>query len=195
MTEDINKRKSELRKEIFKKRGNLPENYVKDANNTVTKKVLNHPYYKESQNIFVFYSVEDEFNTHPFIKQALADDKNVSIPRVADGKKGIMNAHKYEEGDELIESSFGIPEPHPEQPQMDPSEIDLIIMPCVTCNNKGERLGYGGGFYDRFLTNFSGKTMLPFYSELQADDIPTESHDRKPHVIITEKTTTYIDEG
>ncbi len=194
MNEDINERKKELRKEVFEKRANLPESYAKAANQTITNKVLEHPYYKESQNIFVFYSVEDEFNTHPLIKQALADGKNVSIPRVADGKKGIMKAHKYEEGNDLVESSFGIPEPSPEQPEMEPSEIDLIIMPCVTCNNKGERLGYGGGFYDRFLTNFSGKTILPFYSELQTDNIPTEPHDRKPDVIVTEKTTTYIDE-
>lgn len=194
MTENINARKKELRKEIFKKRAELPESYTEDANKKTINKVLNHPYYKESQNIFIFYSVEDEFNTHPLIEQALADGKNVSIPRVADGKKGLMKAHEYEEGDDLFESSFGIPEPDPEQPTMEPSEIDLIIMPCVTCNNKGERLGYGGGFYDRFLSKFTGKTLLPFYSKLQTDDIPTEAHDKKPNIIMTEKTTTYIDE-
>lgn len=179
--------KSTLREEIFKKRQQLSTDYYLKANTVIVDKVLNTHLFKTASNIFIYHGVERELDTSKIIAEAFKQGKQVALPRVHG--KGDMRAHYYRHGDQMTVSSFGIPEPLPNSPEMKPGDIDLIIMPCVTCNSQGHRLGYGGGFYDRFLTKTAAITLLPYFDKLLVDQIPMQTHDQLMDVVLTEEAT------
>lgn len=179
--------KKQLRKKVLAKRKELSESYYQDANQIIVDKLLEHPEFKKAKSLFLFMPMPYEFNTKPVIKAAHEAGKITGIPRVAG--PGDMRIHEYAPGDKLISGPYNIEEPASSAKELGPADIDLVIMPCVTCNNKGERLGYGGGFYDRFLKEFKGTSLLPFYSRLQVEDIPTDQYDQKIDIIMTEKGT------
>lgn len=177
--------KKSLRQDIFAKRQQLSTDYYLKANATIVEKVLNTDFFKNASNIFIYHGVNRELDTSMIISEAFKHGKQVALPRVHG--KGDMRAHYYQHGDQLAVSSFGIPEPLDNSPEMKPEDIDLIIMPCVTCNTKGHRLGYGGGFYDRFLTKTSAFTLLPYFDQLLVEQIPMQDHDQVMDYILTEE--------
>ncbi|MGX7108409.1 5-formyltetrahydrofolate cyclo-ligase [Facklamia miroungae] len=185
------KSKNELRKEIFEKRAHLSQEYRHAAEERIYQQLFNLEQYQNAKKIMVYYSTDEELNTHPIIQRAWQDQKEVGIPRVFPER--VMEAMIYKENTPLERSAFGILEPEKIGKRLVPEEIDLIIMPCVTCNNKGERLGYGGGYYDRFLLRAKNAYLvLPYYAKLQTDEIPTEEHDKKVDMILTEEGISLI---
>lgn len=184
------KSKKEIRQHIFDLRDQLSGEYVIQATELIHDKLFDLESYKKAKQIFVFYSMEGELDTRPIIKHATDHGKAVGIPRTI--KMGEMMIHHYKPGDPLFTASFGAQEPSAEAPEMAVEDIDLIIMPCVTCNDKGERVGYGGGFYDRILADFKGQTVLPYFSKLQTLNIPMEDHDKKVDYVITEKSVVHV---
>ncbi len=182
--------KDDIRKNIFEKRDQLSSEYVTQATELIHDKLFEFEGYQKAKNIFIFYSMNKELDTIRIIEHACSHGKTIGIPRTI--KMGEMMIHEYKPGDPLVTASFGAEEPTAEAPEMAVEDIDLIIMPCVTCNDKGERVGYGGGFYDRVLADFEGITVLPYFSKLQTLDIPMEEHDQKVDYVITEKSVVHV---
>ncbi|MBG9979998.1 5-formyltetrahydrofolate cyclo-ligase [Facklamia lactis] len=183
--------KNELRKEIFSAREKLSNEYREEAEKVIYQKLFALEEFQQANTIMVFYSTEDEFNSHPIIERAWQEGKKVGIPRVY--PKRVMEALEYTPQTQLEKSSFGISEPIQSSPIIKASDIDLIIMPCVTCNNQGERLGYGGGYYDRYLQRTNNPHLiLPFYALLQRNNIPMEEHDQLVDVVITEEGSVHL---
>lgn len=176
--------KKTLRQQIFARREALSPEYHTQANQQIITKLLETQLFKDSQTIFVYHGMGRELDTQSLIANALAQNKTVALPRVH--RKGVMKAHQYQMGSQLEVSSFGIPEPMLDAPIIDPKEIDLVILPCVTTNERGERLGYGGGFYDRFLPQTEAKVILPYFEQLLTEVIPLEPHDQYPDIVLTE---------
>ncbi|MCR8968821.1 5-formyltetrahydrofolate cyclo-ligase [Facklamia sp. 7083-14-GEN3] len=186
------KSKTELRKEIFEKRAQLSKEYRRSAEEKIFQQLFELDEYKKAKKIMVYYSTDEEMNTHPIIQRAWKDGKEVGIPRVFPDR--VMEALVYKENATLERSAFGILEPEKISKRLEPEDIDLIIMPCVTCNNRGERLGYGGGYYDRYLLRAKNAYLvLPYYAQLQYDEIPTEEHDKKVDMVMTEEGIYLID--
>ncbi|MRI84938.1 5-formyltetrahydrofolate cyclo-ligase [Aerococcaceae bacterium WS4759] len=184
MKEAIRVDKKTLRHDIFKRRESLSTEYLLAANKSIVDKVINCEAFHAANNIFIYHGVNRELDTSKIISEAFRQNKKVALPRIHG--KGDMRAHYYNHGDQMTVSSFGIPEPLATSPEMAPSEIDLIIVPCVTCNAQGHRLGYGGGFYDRFLAKTSAVKILPYFEKLMVNDIPMNQYDQVIHCIITE---------
>ena len=133
--------------------------------------------YKNSQNVMLFYPFGHEVD----LRNLLKDDKNFYLPRV-NGKN--LEVCPYSLGDELKISEYGIKEPVCES--VSPECLDLVIVPALMCDEHGYRLGYGGGYYDRFLSsNKSLKTIIPIPKELLIDKLPVDEHDVKSDCVIS----------
>ena len=113
-----------------------------------------------------------DLSTAAFIKQARLDGKRVLVPKTYG--QGRMIFVDYDES-RLQKSSFGLMEPMSEE-TVDKTEIDLIHVPGVAFNSQGFRIGYGGGYYDRYLDDYEGTSVSTIYQVQQADFTPAQ-HD------------------
>ena len=180
--------KNELRQVIFKKRQQLSQAYRQEAQNKIYQQVFDLPLFKAAKSVLIYTSTEEEMDTRPIIEEGWKLGKTMTVPRVY--PKRQMEAHVITPDSTYQVSKFGIPEPLADSPIIDPQDLDLIIMPCVSCNNQGQRIGYGGGFYDCFLLRAKNvPVILPYFAKLQSEEIPTEDHDQTADVVITEEGT------
>jgi len=130
--------------------------------------------YKNSKNIMLFYPTKNEIN----LLEILQDDKNFYLPRVS-GKK--LDVCPYKIGDKLGKSDFGIMEPV--CLSVSKEVLDLVIVPALMADSANYRLGYGGGFYDRFISH-EMKTLVVLPKELYIDNLPVENFDKKVDKVI-----------
>lgn len=143
----------------------------------IVKNLQQNEIYKQSKNIMIFYPLKNEVN----LLSLLDDNKNFYLPKV-DGEK--LLCCPFLKGDELCESCFHTYEPKTES--CPKTLIDLVIVPALACDKNGYRIGYGGGFYDRFLKNYCGKKIVCIPTKLVLDTVFPEQHDIKADLIITE---------
>lgn len=115
------------------------------------------PVYQQATSIGLTVSSPIEVATPPLIERAWADGKTVYLPRTYPATHG-MHFYRYQAGDKLPKSDFGIPEPLEDQELLD--QLDLLIVPGLAYSPAGQRVGFGGGYYDRFLCEFDGATVV-----------------------------------
>ncbi len=136
--------------------------------------------------VFLYISVEDEIGTRQILQEALRLKKIVCAPRCV--SKGVMTAHRIQSAADLQEGKYGIPEPRETCEQIAPELIDLIIAPCLCAERSGYRLGYGGGYYDRFLAQTPHAVICALCAESAI--VPTvypQPFDQKCNKIVTER--------
>ncbi len=141
------------------------------------KKIQQTDKYKRAKNVLIFYPLKYEVN----LLSLLNDDKNFYLPRI---NNDILEICPYKLGDKLKESSFKTKEPLTEDVNAD--ILDLILLPALAADKNNYRLGYGKGYYDRLLEKTEVYTILPIAKELVFEKLPTENHDKKVNLIITE---------
>ena len=165
--------KSELRKQVLQEMKALSQEQKQAMDRALTERFLNHPLYQEAHNIATYLSFPHEFQTEELIKQALKDGKKVLIPKTY--PKGRMDFVVYDP-QQLVKTSFGLLEPQGDLEVVDASQIDLIHVPGLAFTREGYRIGYGGGYYDRYLEHFTGHTLSTVYP-CQIQDFIPENHD------------------
>ena len=165
--------KAELRKKILQEMKTLSQEQKQAMDRGLTERFLHHPFYQEAKNIATYLSFPHEFQTQELIEQALKDGKKVLIPKTY--PKGRMEFVVYDP-QQLAKTSFGLLEPQGDLEVVDPSQIDLIHVPGVAFTTEGYRIGYGGGYYDRYLEHFAGHTMSTIYP-CQVQEFNSENHD------------------
>ena len=165
--------KSELRKQVLHEMRALSQEQKQAIDQALTERLLHHPFYQEAKVIATYLSFPHEFQTQELIEQALKDDKKVLIPKTY--PKGRMDFVVYDP-QQLVKTSFGLLEPQGNLEVMDASQIDLIHVPGLAFTTKGYRIGYGGGYYDRYLEQFTGHTLSTVYP-CQIRDFSPENHD------------------
>ncbi|WP_101698560.1 5-formyltetrahydrofolate cyclo-ligase [Clostridium minihomine] len=174
-----------LRTEIKNRISNLSAEYVRESDKAIVQNMLQHPWYQEANMIFCFVGTEKEIHTKLFLEQAFADHKRVCVPLCV--AKGVMEPREIGSLSELVQQGhYGILEPANNSRRVLTDEIDLAILPCVTYNKKGERLGHGGGYYDRFLEKAGFRSILICREQLLSEQIPMEEHDIRIPAVITE---------
>ena len=134
--------------------------------------------YKQSKNIMIFYPLENEVNLLSLLEDKT---KQFYLPRI---KENELECCSYKMEDELSESAFHTQEPICKA--CNKTDIDMVIVPALACDKNNYRLGYGGGFYDRFLTDFKGIKAVCIPAELIVESVFPEKHDIKIDLIITE---------
>ena len=165
--------KSELRKQVLHEMKAIPRTQKVTLDLALTERLLQHPFYQEAKIIATYLSFSHEFQTQGLIEQALRDGKKVLIPKTY--PKGRMEFVVYRP-QQLVKTSFGLLEPQGDLEVVDASQIDLIHVPGLAFTTEGYRIGYGGGYYDRYLEHFSGHTLSTVYPCQIRDFIP-EDHD------------------
>ena len=165
--------KSELRKQVLQKMKALPREQKQAMDQALTERFLKHPFYQEAKVIATYLSFPHEFQTQELIEQALKDGKKVLIPKTY--PKGRMDFVVYDP-QQLVKTSFGLLEPQGDLEVVDASQIDLIHVPGLAFTTEGYRIGYGGGYYDRYLKHFPGHTLSTVYP-CQIQDFIPEKYD------------------
>lgn len=165
--------KAELRKKIFQEMKTLSQEQKQAMDQVLTERFLQHPFYQEAKTIATYLSFPHEFQTQELIDQALKDGKKVLIPKTY--PKGRMEFVVYDP-QQLVKTSFGLLEPQGDLEAVEPSQIDLIHVPGLAFTTEGYRIGYGGGYYDRYLEHFAGHTMSTIYP-CQIQNFNSENHD------------------
>ena len=170
--------KQELRKEKIANRRKIFDRDEK--NEKILKNVTECDIYKCAQTIMVYISYNGEVDTKALIEKALSDGKKLCAPVCID--KETMVAKSFNSYDELIIGAYGIKEPQ----GAEVCDIDLILVPGVAFSKNLYRIGYGAGYYDRFLEKNSAITCGLFYEEQKADFLE-DSHDKQLDFVITEE--------
>ncbi|MEG1569315.1 MAG: 5-formyltetrahydrofolate cyclo-ligase [Oscillospiraceae bacterium] len=177
MCSEISARKKALRNKIKAKAAALPK-----EDGSLALQICQTARYKSAQTIFVFVGVGHEPCTLPFIEQALAEGKTLCVPLCEE--TGIMTARKILAVNELAKGKFGIQEPPKAAAIIKAEDIDLTILPCLAADKHGNRLGYGGGYYDRFLANTACYKIILCRKELLQSSIPTERFDVRADMVL-----------
>ena len=165
--------KAELRKKILHEMKAIPRQQKQAIDQALTELLLQHPFYQEAKIIATYLSFPHEFQTQGLIEQALKDGKKLLVPKTY--PKGCMDFVVYDP-QQLVKTSFGLLEPQGNLEVVDTSQIDLIHVPGLAFTMEGYRIGYGGGYYDRYLKHFSGHTLSTVYP-CQIRDFSPENHD------------------
>ena len=97
-----------------------------------------------------------------------------------------MESRQITDLNQLVPGRYGLLEPTADAPVIPVDAIDFAVLPCVTCNYLGQRLGHGGGYYDRYLQQITGTQAVLCRTALMCDEIPMEAHDRTIDFVICE---------
>lgn len=187
MKEDIRRVKTELRQNVKQMRMALDPNVKKRMDEAITDTFLRGTSYTRSDVILTYVSTNIEVSTERIILTALNDGKRVACPRCVDGTRE-MEFYYIDSLDELKPRTFGVREPDADRGRLyDGSGYPVCIVPGLSFDRWGFRLGYGKGYYDRFLSRYNGWTVGLCYSECVQYKLPHGRFDRPVDRLITEK--------
>ncbi|HDN67904.1 MAG: 5-formyltetrahydrofolate cyclo-ligase [Candidatus Latescibacteria bacterium 4484_181] len=187
-------KKSWIRQTLLSRRRGLPEEQVQQKSKLIIDRLRRFPLYQRAEVIHCYLSVPKlgEVDTHDLIKQALKNGKRVVVP-VTDFKRRVIKHSEIKSFEELEQKPSGLKEPKRGYLRpIDLKLIDLVILPCVAIDPQGNRIGMGGGFYDRFLSDLHALSRLPptvvlAYEFQMVDRIETGPKDVGVEWIITEE--------
>lgn len=177
--------KKETRKFYKSLRDSIPENERIALSKSITDLIIESDFYAFADKLLVFIPIGSEVNTFPLITRALCDGKTVAIP-VIDGKE--MHFAVINSLEELVPGEYNIPTAPKGAKFIENFENSLCIVPCLSCDKSLNRIGYGGGFYDRFLAVHTEiKTVCVCFDKCLSNSLPTEEFDIKMNLCITDK--------
>lgn len=173
--------KSELRRSLLALRRNLSPEEWQIQSQQICDRLKDLSEFKSARTVLSYFSIQQEPDLSP-----LFADKVWGFPRCV-GKSLVW--HRWAIADPLIKGAYGISEPVETAPTIEPEQVDLILVPCVGIDDRGYRLGYGGGYYDRLLSapNWAGKRTIGIVFEVgRVREIPLEAWDRSLSRVCTE---------
>lgn len=182
-------RKQELRVMALLKRRSLDPEELATLSSRVAANLRSLNEYKAANLIISYCAKDDEVQTRPIIERALEEGKRVAVV-VTDVRTKTLSFSELESfEDDLAPGTFGILEPKPGKVRLVPlSQADIVLVPLVAWDEKGRRLGYGAGYFDRALEGARGTTKIGLALESQRlTRIPESKHDVPLDVVVTER--------
>ena len=177
--------KNELRQKYRALRDSFGEEFINKASNLASSNLQKTEEFKNADIVLLYYPTKNEISPLPLLKICLKMGKTVAFP-VCQKESTTLIFKKVTSLDMLSPTNFGIFEPNEECEIIIPTEKTICITPALLFSKDGHRLGYGKGYYDRFLKDFNGISVGFTYSECVLDCIPNETHDIPLDMIITE---------
>lgn len=175
------KDKTSLRKYIKDKKKSMSEDEIASYSSQITTRLIALKEYKEVQRIYAYASYNQEVRTRQLIEYAIADGKLVLVPKVYGD---IMKFHYIDSYDELVCGAYGIPEP--DNDRIDEVNKGFMLLPGLCFDKNHHRMGYGGGFYDKYLSeNTQFFKVAAAYDFQVMDSIPYEEYDIPVDKIVT----------
>lgn len=185
---DKKSRKALLRREILDRRQKLSAKEIECWSRSINEYIIGSKSFQKAQTVMAYVSFRNEVDVSLLIQTALNQGKQVLLPVTNWKEKRLSPVAINAYPEDLVISRYGIAEPVSKKPY--PEElINLVIIPGVAFDIKGYRLGYGQGFYDRFLARLSAETTLigVGFSLQILDTVYAEEHDFRLPLIVTEK--------
>lgn len=181
--------KKQVREEILRRRGQFfSREDHEQASQKILRKLKAEPAYQQAQSILCFVSFGTEVDTHAFIKEALQEGKRLFVPYILSKEEG-MKACEIKDFSELEKGYFNILTPKEPFRRLTDEEPDLVVVPGVAFAKDGYRIGYGGGFYDRYLGAL--KKPVPTigigFSVQVVERVPVEPFDMPIAKLLTER--------
>lgn len=183
MDVNLNLEKARIRKKILSVRNKLSRSLVENKSNIIFHKIRNLAEINKSNYFLIYSAINNEVDTKPIIDFLKNKNKRVLLPKYLDEKWAIFEFKNWQ----TVElGPFGILQPK-DNKSFDKNENDVAIIPGLAFDNNGARLGFGKGVYDNLLNNFKGIKIGLAYDFQIIDLIPTEKHDLKMDLIISDK--------
>lgn len=180
--------KSKIRDEMLEERLAIPSDMLIDAQKKMIKSFSNLASYRFAEVILLYSAIKGEPDVCEIISEAKSAGKKVAFPKCYPDE--FRMEYRFVDGaDELVSGAYGIPEP-PENAELyvpSPEKHDICIVPAVCFDKSGYRIGYGRGYYDRYLSSFGGTAVGFTMSRFLTDRLPRGRYDKKVDIIITEK--------
>lgn len=178
-------RKKDIRKRVLGLRNNMSKEEWEEKSHRINKKVVAHPFFLEANVIYCYVDYRNEVGTEWIMKKAWKLHKKVAVPKVEGDEMKFYIISKF---DDLHAGYRGIQEPEDSHPAN--TEDAVVILPGVAFDRKRNRIGYGKGFYDKFLDKHPSCKTIAIGFECQiVDEIQTDSFDYRPDILITEEYT------
>lgn len=181
------KTKKELRQEIALKKKQQPEESLREWSVTLLKALESHPMFRKAKTLLFYYSLPDEVQTHDFVER-WSKEKEIILPAV---KGNELELRRYTGKESLRKGSYGIEEPTGALLE-DYAQIELSLIPGVSFDAHGNRLGRGKGYYDRLLPLLRSYNIGICFQFQVSPEIPAEPFDRKMDEVWTENGALYI---
>lgn len=184
---DKNQKKEELRKQLLEQRESIPEAEFYGASADIIEELKEQKEYQNAGTIHCYVSMNErrEVETRVLIKEMIVKERDVIVP-VTDFESGTLTHIRLKSFSDLEENRWGVLEPRKGE-EVSPEEIDLVVVPMVGGDEQCNRIGYGKGFYDRFLKDVNCPKIGLSFDTTIVKKLPTENFDVALDKIITEK--------
>lgn len=185
MPSTIELEKKQLRGDVRRQLAAMDPQELVRGDTALFEAFLALPQVKAAKTIFAFWGIEGkEPDTKRLIARLVEEGKVIGLPRMLPEHR--MEVRRYDPQKPLVPVGFGIFEPGEDCPLLQKEDIDLILVPAVCYDRQGYRLGFGGGYYDRWLEDFTGFRVGLCRQAVLQDRVPTEPHDSRVDLLITE---------
>ena len=188
---DIIQEKKQLRQKLRQAMAGLAAEYRAEADSQILAQILGLPEYIRARVLFCYVGVGSEIDTRPVLQDALQRGKRICVPKCV--ARGVMEAREIRSLDELFPAKFGLLEPAEQAPCILPQTIDFGLIPCLSCTPEGIRLGYGGGYYDRYLAKSHFPAAVLCREMLLSRRLSQEAFDQQVPIIISERMVRRIE--
>ncbi len=182
-------KKKELRQRMRRLRMQQDAPKAEASSLAAQKALLASPLWHKAGSVFLYQATQGEIATDLLFADALASEKHVFFPRVRKNERGMMDFVEVYGQNDLVPGAYGIMEPHPSLARIAPEDYicDVAVIPGVAFSPQGARLGFGGGFYDRYFARPRAKALVGFcYSFQMAEDLAIAPWDVSMTHICTE---------
>lgn len=183
---DLREQKEELRQHLLDQRKAISEDAFTKGSSEIIQKLKQQSEFVNADVIHCYVSINGrrEVDTHGLLKKMLSSDKKVVVP-VTDFQEGTLTHIQLDSYDKLEANKWGVPEPK-DGKEISPEELELVIVPMVGGDTKCNRIGYGEGFYDRFLKQVHCPKIGLIFERNIVEQVPVENFDVPLDKIITE---------
>jgi 5-formyltetrahydrofolate cyclo-ligase len=183
---DLRAAKRALRRRVLERRDAMTDRDRARAGEEVVERFLALPELDSARTVMAFWSFGSEVDTRPLLERLAASGRTVVLPTIRDR---ALEPRTWKPGEELEETWFGASEPVGGR-SVDPAAIDVVAVPGVAFDRAGGRVGYGGGFYDRFLGRLRADALrvgIAFSCQLVDEPVPAASFDVPIDAVVTER--------
>ena len=187
--------RADLRKNILALRDQLPSDERAKKSQTIANRLWDIPAFPASATILFYVNFRSEVETLPLISTCLKKGIRICVPLTITADHRLLAYQINDLELDLVKGYCGIPEPDPKRLRLvEPSAIDTVIIPGSVFDKQGGRLGYGGGYYDRFLQYHAPRALrIGVAFDLQViEAVPVEPHDQNLNYLVTETQTIHI---
>lgn len=182
---NIREQKKKLRVQVREKLEQYSHEWILEQSKIIVEHILNSTAYQNANAIFCYVSFGKEVNTIPILEHALENGKRVGVPLCTG--KGIMEVREIHSLKDLKSGAYGILEPKEQSTRMEKTDIAYGIIPCVSADRQGRRLGHGAGFYDRYLEGARFTKVILCFEEIMALEVPVDEHDIEMDQVVSQE--------